>query len=576
MDVCENDLLFEDFPEACVAFRHLEGRHQRCKSQEFEGQLTHIACDGEHIVLPSIRLSTEQASDLGIPIDDRGYTRCSGGIISAQGLLSAARGLKHKRPDGTQQRPDFAIIDDPETDRSADSPAEIGKRLKTIRKAIIPLAGQRKKLALIVNGTTITDGGVMVQLLDPKISPGWQGRRIPMLLTRATNEELWTEQYGSLLMTWDREGGDAAQAAARQRALEFYLANRDEMDEGAEATWHTCFSADQSEVSAIQHAYNVMLEQGEDVFDSECQQAPKRVGASDDALQLSAIISKATGLPRRTVPLWANSVTVFTDVQDDALFWLALASGEGFKTHVLDYGIFPEQHSGSLAYGGVKIRLRDLYPGNMEAALQAGLDDLIPRLKETPWIREEDHVQLMPTFVAADSSDNSTIVYGAVRRAKCIPTKGRYVGAKSVPWEEFPKREGEEISREYHWLMATTRGSGELRVLSYDTNWWKTFVTRRLRTAAGDAGSLTFFGKPSEHVQLAEHILAEYGVEVAVKTRKVEEWSMRPGQKENHLWDCLVGAHVLAAKAGATLRGLETTKRPRRPARQGPIEATYL
>lgn len=575
MELQTNDLLLEDFPEICIAFRHLEGRHQRCATQEWEGALTHIDCVGDKIVMPSMRLSADQAKSLGIPIKANGWTVAGGGIIEARGLLSASRGMKHKHPDGTQQRPDFAIVDDPLTDRSADSPAEIGKRLKTIRKAIIPLAGQRRKLALICNGTTITDGDVMGQLLDSRIFPGWQGRRIPMLLSRSSNEKLWTE-YGRLLTTWDREGGETAQGAARQRALEFYIENQGAMDAGADATWHTCYSRDQFEISAIQHAYNVLFEQGQEVFDSECQQTPKRLGVSESDLKLGDVIAKAIGLERRIVPIWANMVNVMVDVQDDALYWLALACGDGFSAHVLDYGMFPEQLSGSLSCSRVKNRLRDVYTGNMEAALLAGLKTLFEELKATQWTRE-DQVQIASTLVAGDSGDNSTVVYGAARHAKCIPTKGRYVGATSAQWEDFPKRDGEEISRQFHWLMAATRGSGGLRVLSYDTNWWKTFVMRRLRTAAGDAGSLTFFGKPSDHVELAEHVLAEYGNDVFSKGRKVEEWSLRPGKTDNHLLDCLVGAHVLCAKAGATLRGLEPQKpKSTRPKRTGPIEATYL
>jgi hypothetical protein len=572
MELQTNDLLFEDFPEICIAFRHLEGRHQRCATQEFEGALTHIDCVGDKIVMPSMRLSPEQAKALGIPTKPNGWTVAGGGIIEARGLLSASRGMKHKHPDGTQQRPDFGIIDDPLTDRSADSPAEIGKRLKTIRKAIIPLSGQRRKLALICNGTTITDGDVMGQLLDSRIFPGWQGRRIPMLLSRSTNEKLWTE-YSRLLTTWDREGGETAQAAARQRALEFYIANRDAMDAGAEATWHTCYSTDQFEISAIQHAYNVLFEQGDEVFDSECQQQPKRQGANDNDLKLGDIIEKANELERGIVPIWADMVNVMIDVQDDALYWLALGCGDGFSGHVLDYGIFPEQASGSLSYPRIKTRLRDVFPGNMEAALLAGLKKLFAELKARQWSRE-DTVQLPTTFVAGDSSDNSSVVYGAARHAKCIPTKGRYVGATSAQWEDFPNRDGEEISRAFHWLMAKTRGSGVLRVLSYDTNWWKTFTMRRLRTAPGDSGSLTLFGRPSDHVELAEHILAEYGTEVSAKGRKVEEWSLRPGKTDNHLLDCLVGAHVLSAKAGCKLGGLEPP-RPQVEARKV-IKAKYL
>lgn len=326
-------------------------------------------------------------------------------------------------------------------------------------------------------------------------------------------------------------------------------------------------------ISAIQHAYNVLFEQGEEVFASEAQQNPRRRAANVETLKSGDVIAKANELPRRTVPTWANMVNVMVDVQDDALYWLALACGEGFSTHVLDYEIFPEQPGGSLAYGRVKKRLRDVYPGNMEAALLAGLKALFTELKTKLWTRE-DGVQLSATLIAGDSGDNSTVVYGATSVAKCIPTKGRYVGATSVQWEDFPKRDGEEISRQLHWLMAPTKSSGTNRVLSFDANWWKTFVIRRLRTAIGDVGSLTLYGSPGDHTELAEHVLAEYAVEVQARNRKLEEWKLRPG-RDNHLFDCLVGAHVLCAKAGATLKGLEP-QRPKGPKRTGPVEATYF
>jgi hypothetical protein len=562
VELTENDLLFEDFPEVCIAFRALEGKHQRCKSQTFESELTHIACIGEEIVLPTIRLSHEQSLEYQIPIDDRGYTRCSGGIISSHGLLSAARGMKHKRPDGTQQRPDAAIIDDPQTDRSAESPAEIAKRLRVIRKAIIPMAGQRRKLALVVNGTKITENDVMCQLQDSTLSPAWQGRSIPMLKAPATNEKLWMEDYAKLLTTWDRES-PSTQDEARRRANKFYLDNRTDMDLGAEATWSTCFSPDQFEISAIQHAYNVRIEQGDDVFDSECQQNPKRIGAKTNDLKLTEIINLANGMERQVVPLWANRVVVFTDVQDDVLYWLALATGPGFRAHVCDYGVFPEQATDSMAQRDAKRKLRDVFDGSMEAALQSGITAHINRIREKIWTREADGVQMTSSLNAADSSDNTTTVYAALRPLGATPTKGRYVGAKNAPWADFPDRPGEELNREYHYSLGATKGSKDLRVFQYDTNWWKTFVSRRLRTAMNDSGSMSIFGKPAEHVHFANHCLSEYPVEVKANERTIDEWVARVGM-DNHLWDCLVGAYAISAKAGATLEGLTIVRKQER------------
>lgn len=553
MELNENDLLFEDFPEVCVAFRHLQGVWQKAPSQTYEGERTYIDQSGGNVILPTIRLTPEASRALKIPCNAQGFTLCSGGILSSEGLLSAKRGKKHKRPDGTQQRPDAAIIDDPQTDRSAESPAEIGKRLRIIRKAIIPMAGQRKKLALIVNGTTIVVDDVMEQLLNPDLSKAWQGRRIPMLKSRSKNESMWIEDYARILTTWDRTD-PSGQDRAREKASEFYVRNRDAMDEGAEATWHTCYSRDQREVSAIQHAYNVLLEQGEEVFESECQQKPKRIGASVDEITLSEIISLSNGLARGVAPLWTERITIMTDVQDDAIYWLALATGDGFRGHVVDYGIYPEQNSNSLLYADVKRRLRDIYGGTMESALQSGLDDVIKNHYAKTWSREGDGATFRPD-VGADSSDNTTTVYAAVRPTAAIPTKGRAVGAKQAQWVDFPEREGEQISREYHWLLGPTKASKGLRLFQYDVNWWKTFVTRRMRTPKNAHGSLSLFGQPADHVHFATHCKGEYSKAVTVDGRTVIEWMQLPG-KDNHLWDCLVGAHALAARSGANLTGV--------------------
>lgn len=565
MELVENDRLFDDFPEVCIPFRALEGKYQRCRFQRYRGDLTHIHCIGDEIILPTLTLPVDEAASLGIPVDDRGRTLNSGGVIVAQSLLSARRGMKHKRPDGVQLRPDCAIIDDGETDTSAASATETRNRINRIRKAIIPMSGQRKKMAIIVNGTTIQPGAMMDQLLDPQLSPGWRGRRVPMMRSMATAEKLWLEEYAKILTTWDREN-PCDQERARRDATEFYLERRAEMDAGADATWHTCYAADEGEVSAIQHAYNILIEQGAEVFAAECQQKPIRAGQGADDLKQTDIIAKANGVPRGVVPSWAHRVTIMTDVQDNALYWLALATGVGFAGHVLDYGIFPEQHIASLSYKDAKATLRQRYSSGMEGGLVQGIKELCGELSERPWVRDGDDVRMVSAISGVDSADNTATIYAGVRNAAApglVPTRGRGVLAKHAPWIEYKDRPGEELNREYRWMFAPTAGSGQLRVFQYDVNWWKSFVMSRLRTVVGDQGALTFWGRPADHLQLSDHILGEYAVKVTANGRTVEEWSLRVGQ-DNHLFDVLVGAHALAARAGATLDGIEAAKRPER------------
>lgn len=45
-------------------------------------------------------------------------------------------------------------------------------------------------------------------------------------------------------------------------------------------------------------------------------------------------------------------------------------------------------------------------------------------------------------------------------------------------------------------------------------------------------------------------LLSEFRVQTAGRGRKPEEWKMRPGKTENHLFDVLVGCAVAASVCG--------------------------
>lgn len=81
----------------------------------------------------------------------------------------------------------------------------------------------------------------------------------------------------------------------------------------------------------------------------------------------------------------------------------------------------------------------------------------------------------------------------------------------------------------------------------------------RFLTPAGDAGSLSLFqAPPNIHRILADHCTSEYPVRTFGRNREVDEWKARPGATDNHLFDCVVGAHVAASMVGVKLLNEET------------------
>lgn len=570
----ENDRLLEDYPEICHPIRALDGKHQRCESQTFRGRKTHSKIVTGKLVLPTIRLDRDEATRLGIPVDDRGYTLGGGARLESFGILSFKRGRKHRRGDGKIQRIDAAVIDDFQTDLSAGQPKDTERRLNVIRKSILRSGGHRTSLACVINGTIINAGDGMAQVLNRELFPQFRSRTIPMLKQRAGEEaeKLWFGEYARLLKGWENGDDDEAKARAQRAATAFYVEHRQAMDGQAVATWYNAFEADSHEISAVQHAYNILILAGEEVFASECQQNPKPPNESPDDLTLDRIIAKSLpAYTRGRVPLWASTLTAFCDVQDKALYWMVCAWGSGFTGHIVDYGIFPEQVSRSLALGNVKRTLRHAFPGRgPEAALRAGLDTLSEAILSKEFQRE-DGVRLTVSRMLIDSGDGgvSEQIYeqirASTRKTQLYPSKGRPVLATQTQWTDFEQRAGEELSREYHYLLRPTKGSKTLRVLQIDTNWWKSFVTARLETAIGDPGCLSIAGEQRDNTQLAAQILAEYRVRRRTSTGKpVDEWRPRPGQSDNHLFDCLVGCAVAAAKEGIRLSELQSVAEERR------------
>ncbi|MFI4875274.1 MAG: hypothetical protein ACIALR_08050, partial [Blastopirellula sp. JB062] len=176
---CEhNDLLLEDFPEACAPIRALEGIVHRCKGQLYQGEPTAIEWKAKKIVFATIP-----------------GTACSGAIVVARGLTGRIRGLKHITAAGQSLRPDLAIPDDPQTDESANSIDQTNKRERIIFGAVMGLAGPGRSIAVIVPCTIIAHNDLAQRLLDRKRHPEFHGIRKQLMYAHPTNVGLWEKYF---------------------------------------------------------------------------------------------------------------------------------------------------------------------------------------------------------------------------------------------------------------------------------------------------------------------------------------------------------------------------------------------
>ncbi|MCA9251269.1 MAG: phage terminase large subunit family protein, partial [Phycisphaerales bacterium] len=538
-----NDLLLVDFPEVCFPIQALEGIHQRAGGQLYQGQQTHIGWTAKEIVLPTIPSSP-----------------ASGAIMRVAGITGRIRGMKHKRVDGSSIRPALVLIDDPQTDESARSPSQCAARERILAGAILGLAGPGRKIAGLMTLTVVRPADLADRLLDRNKHPQWQGERTKMIYAWPTNEALWARyaQY------W-REGMAADRGNAE--ATEFYRANRESMDAGADVAWPQRFHPD--ELSAIQHAMNLKLDRGEPAFWAEYQNEPlPEEHADDELLTAEQIADKTNGMKSGEIPLAATHLTMFIDVQGKALFWLVAAWESDFTGYVIDYGTEPDQKTPYFTLRDVRNTLAMKSPrAGLEGAIYAGLERLTDAMLGREWRRDDGAmVRIDRCLIDANWGQSSDVVYQFCRQSKhasvLLPSHGRYVGASSIPFSDYKKKRGDRVG--LNWRIPKITGRRTVRHVVFDTNYWKSFVHTRLAVPMGDPGCLSLFGRSTEkHRLLSEHLTAEYRVKTQGRGRTVDEWKLRVDGIDNHWLDCLVGAAVAASMQGAVLFGTETKAAPK-------------
>lgn len=539
-----NERLAEDFPEVCYPVAQLEGIANRCAGQLCKGERTRITWTSNEIVLPTVEGS-----------------RASGIIVRVAGITGRIRGMKFKRSDGRNVRPSLVVIDDPQTSESAGSLEQTRKRVRVLAGDILGLAGPGQKISGIMPCTIIRPGDMADIILNRNTHPDWNGEKTRMVYRFPTNMKLW-EEYAEIRAEALRTEGNF------QKATEFYLANREAMDAGAEVSWEARFNHD--EVSALQHAMNLKF-QDEQAFQSEYQNDPLPDDTADDSLlSVDEICAKINGLARRRVPLKCDRLTMFVDVQKALLFYVVIAWAEDFTGAVIDYGSWPDQHRHEYSLADANPSIQTLFPkAGFEGALYAALSALTDECLGREWEREDGAVlKIERALVDANWGQSTDVVYQFCRQSShagvILPSHGRYVGASSKPMTEYRKQQGDRLG--FNWMIPNVAGKRAIRHVIYDTNYWKSFIHARLAVPVGDKGSLTLYGRiPGAHQLFAEHLTAEYRVKTQGRGRTVDEWKLKPQSHDNHFLDCVAGCAVCGSMLGASLPETLPAKLDRKP-----------
>jgi len=232
MQLQSNDLLYEDFPEICYPIRKLDGINQR-----------KLLWHGERILM---KFTADRITFPNLP-----KGKCSSSSIVVAGITGRLRGRKLTTPDGREDRPDLALIDDPQTDDTAKSRTQTEDLERLVMGAINGMAGPGRSIASMMACTVIRPDDLSDRMLNRELHPEMCGIRTKLVYQWPTNpeaERLW-EEYAEIR----RESMKLERGPGPEN--EFYLAHRQVMDEGSVVAWPE--RKLDTEVSAIQHAFNL-------------------------------------------------------------------------------------------------------------------------------------------------------------------------------------------------------------------------------------------------------------------------------------------------------------------------------
>lgn len=549
-----NPALGEDFPEVAFPIQALEGLANRCKGQLCQGERTYIRYGKSILVCPAIK-----------------EAKTSGAIIKVGGIKGAVRGANHLLRSGEVARPDVVLIDDPQTRDSAKSETQCDTREKVVSADILGCAAPGKSLAALMTVTVVYRGDMADRMLNRMKHPNWRGIRCKLLYAFPSRMDLW-EQY------WQLRSEDLINDGDGAVATEFYRQRRAEMDAGAQVAWEERFKPD--ELSAVQNAINLFFGD-RDAFFSEFQNEPENEAQDSRIIEADELAKKINGLVRGVIPVRSHLLTGFVDVHEDLLYWGVVAWGDGYTGDLVDYGFWPPQPKKyflkrqcrpDLITWWAKEQGRPPATVSLEEALYAGLDACTRTMFERGWKREDDaDLALRRVLIDASHGPTSALVKSFCKQSAfhdlIWPSHG--VGKTKISMFRPTKSAKEKGDRfGFKWRLSYSSRRENVAHISFDANFWKTFLWSRLRVSLGGSGCLAFFGEwasaragsetrpkiRDEHKLLIEHIRGETPSVETAGEESIEVWKANPNS-ENHLLDVLVGNCVAASYEGITMAG---------------------
>lgn len=484
---------------------------------------------------PLIKWGTAMLKLPSVP-NTEGLHEWDSAIIQSKGLASGVRGMQCKLPSGQTMRPDFALIDDPQTKDSARSVSQTDYREEIIEGDVLGLAGPNTPMSAFMTCTVIEPNDLAERFLNKTDHGDWNGTRVPMIITFPDEVDGKWEEYRILYMKALKE------ERVPDDAFQFYRENRDLMDAGAKVYWEDRKLP--NEDSALQHAMHLRFKRGNS-FLSEFQNEPvTRYAGKPYQIEPIGVMEKCNSLSRCYVPGDATMIVSMTDINYSGLNTVVVAATNDAVRYVIDYQTYPGD--GQPLYDPSRRKKTD---SDMLAIARA-LDVHIPIVGSERYVRNGKKVA--PDLVLIDCGNWMDLVFrwcrsnsAKVHAPRVFPSRGRS-DSKYRP-SQLIGQPGDG------WHVADWKNRG--RVLVHNSDVWRMRSQQSFLVPNSIPGTVTLFGKnPTEHKRYADEVCAEIlneYIEMTEGGNTMFKWTRKIGVK-NDLLDSTVGAFVGLSYLGAS------------------------
>ena len=509
--------ILQDFPAVAVPIQALGDVSQRTASQTYRGVATDVEWASDQIILPMCRDTNGRPLDAGC-----------GAIVGSVGIGGAVRGTNE-----TGQRPDFLVLDDPQTKKIAHSPAMVKAVIDYIHQDALMLAGHDRTLSAFVTITPQCFGDVATELSSRSKHPEWDVTSEPFVKRKCRD---WSRLLLEYVEKFIEDA--AAHDSRRTRSMEWYRANREKF---ADVIVLDPLQFDETtEIDAVHHVLNLRAKMGAQAFEAEIM-----MKVSDEASELEinadTVSEKLNGAPMNVLPPGTDQVIVFCDVNitnNRGLSWVAVAFGPHRVAAVVNYDRYP--------------KLGPLVPPNSSDLVRnrlvaAGIRAVVERVASIQF-RDAKNRRVPVTAMGFDRGYLPAVIHRTLyvlRKTRPIPFP--IVAMRGFPWDKFGVREKDTLRRGDH-IFATRSQYGQY--LAEMAPYWREIMQSGFLETPLQAGSLSLFGNDAaRHFDFAtevcnEKLVRKYTVTRGRQTLTAWDWQTLG---ENHYCDCLTGCFALAS-----------------------------